>query len=275
VGEDLGRKPGKWESWLEKHKDELTVEDLPLPFDEAKFDPARVAKVRQQTGDAGTQVHKRIPPIASEIRELQDKGLDIALCLDQTSSMGPVIDEAKQRIEVLVSCVREVVREHRVGLVTYDDAVKITVPLTSDVGRLRETLAKVLPLGGMDMPEGVDKALGAALKPEFGWRSKAVRTAIVIGDAPPHEPDVEPTRKLLEQLHAQAGFVVHTVATGPELPEFEALAKAAGGRALHLGDPSKLVSEVLLLIFGETLRPAMERFVPVLIEVLAAQDAKR
>ena len=34
----------------------------------------------------------------------------------------------------------------------------------------------------------------------------------------------------------------------------------------------RLVGEVLLLIFGERLRPAMERFVPVLLEVLEAQD---
>ena len=275
VGEDLGRKAGKWKSWLKKHGDELVVEDPPFPFDESKYDAERVAKVRQQTGDKGTQVHKRIPPIASEIRELNEKGLDIVLCLDQTSSMGPVIEEAKQRIDVLVSCVREVVKEHRVGLVTYDDAVKITVPLTPDVGRLRETLSRVEAFGGMDMPEGVDKALGVALRPDFGWRQKATRVAVVIGDAPPHEPDVEPTLKLLEQLHGQAGFVVHTVATGFELPEFKRLAEAGGGQALQLGDPSKLVSEVLLLIFGERLRPAMERFVPVLLEILSAQEAGR
>lgn len=275
VGEDLGRKGGKWKSWLKKHEGELTVEDPPFPFDESKYDAEKVQKIRQQTGDQGTSVRKRIPPIASEIRELNDKGLDIVLCLDQTSSMGAVIEEAKQRIDVLVSCVREVVKEHRVGLVTYDDAAKITVPLTNDVGRLRETLGKVTAFGGEDIPEGVDKALNVALKPDFGWRKQAVRTVIVIGDAPPHQPDVEPTCQLLQQLHAQAGFTVHTVATNFELPEFKQLAEAGGGRALQLGDPSKLVSEVLLLIFGEDLRPAMERFVPVLLEVLSAQEPGR
>lgn len=276
TGEDLGPKAGKWKSWLKKHAGELVVEDPPFPFDESKHDPAKVEQARRvMTGDAGTSVRKRIPPIHTEIRELAQKGLDIVLCLDQTSSMGAVIDETKQKIEVLVGCVREVVKEPRFGLVTYDDGVKVQVQLTPDLGKLREALSRVKADGGMDIPEGVDKALVAALKPEFGWRGKAVRTVVVLGDAPPHQPDVEPTVKLLEQLHAQAGFVVNTVATGAPVEEFKTLAKAGGGRALELGEPSKLVSEILLLIFGERLRPAMERFVPVLLEVLSAQEAAR
>lgn len=270
TGENLGSKPGKWKSWLKKHAGELVVEDVPLAFDDSKYDRAKVEKVRVQTGDKGTSVRPRIPSIGSEIRELNQKGLDIVLCLDQTSSMGAVIEETKNRIDVLVTCVREVVKDHRVGLVTYDDGVKVQVQLTPDVGRLREALQKVRAEGGGDLPEGVDKALQAALKPEFGWRSKSVRTVVVLGDAPPHEPDVEPTKALLKELRQRAGFTVHTVATHVKLNEFDQLAEAGGGRSLELGAPSQLVSEVLLLIFGEKLRPAMERFVPVLLDVVAA-----
>lgn len=275
TGEDLGRKPGKWKSWLKKHAGELVVEDVPLAFDESKYDRAKVEKARVQTGDKGTSVRPRIPSIGSEIRELNQKGLDIVLCLDQTSSMGAVIDETKNRIDVLVTCVREVVKDHRVGLVTYDDGVKVTVPLTPDVGRLRDALSKVRADGGGDIPEGVDKALQAALKPDFGWRGKSVRTVVVLGDAPPHAPDVEPTKAFLKELKEKAGFTVHTVATNMKLTEFDQLAEAGGGRSLELGAPSKLVSEVLLLIFGEKLRPAMERFVPVLLDVVAAAEGKK
>ncbi len=40
-----------------------------------------------------------------------------------------------------------------------------------------------------------------------------------------------------------------------------------------MGDPSKLVGEILLLVFGEPLRPAMERFVPVMLDVTADEPA--
>jgi Mg-chelatase subunit ChlD len=173
-----------------------------------------------------------------------------------------------------VGVVEQVVDDHRIGLVTYHDAAAARVALSPRLAKLRETLLNVSPAGGGDMPEGVDKALDVALTPQFGWRKRSEKTVVIVGDAPMHAADVQPTMRRVAAMHSELGMRFNTVSTGGQLvPELEELAKQGGGRALQLKQTQQLVSEVLLLIFGEPLRPAMERFVPVLLEVLQAARA--
>ncbi|MCO5170508.1 MAG: VWA domain-containing protein [Planctomycetes bacterium] len=268
AGEDLGPDAGRWRAWLRKAADGLPVEPPPPPFDASGFDPATVAKVDAEVAAGGTSVRPRIPPVASTLRELRRGGIDVGICLDQTSSMGAVISEAKARIELLTHMLALVVEDRRLGLVTYDDHLKVFEPLTADMGRLRATLDKVQAVGGGDIPEGVDKGLEATCRPDFGWRKASAKAVIIIGDAPPHEPDVAMTLDLAATMRERLGIVTHAVSTGgTAVPELAQIAERGGGRSLLLREPARLVSEVLLLIFGEGLRPAMERFVPVLMEI--------
>lgn len=275
VGEDLGAEPGKWKSWLKKNEATLTVEAPPAP-DLSKYDAARVAQVEKERSDGGTSVRPRIPPVASEIRELNKAGLDVVLCLDQTGSMGHVLAEAKARLQLLTLLIGLVVKDYRFGLITYDDGLKVFEPLTADVAALRATLDKVQAAGGGDIPEGVDKALENACRADAGWRKRSVKTVIIVGDAPPHEPDMPATLARAGSMKGELRIVVHAVSTGhAAVPQLEKIAEAGGGRSLLLGQPERLVSEVLLLIFGETLRPAMERFVPILMEIHEEERAAR
>lgn len=268
AGEDLGADAGRWRTWLRRTGEGLPVEPPAAPFDASGFDPAVVAKVDAEVAAGGTSVRPRIPPVASTLRELRRGGIDVGICLDQTSSMGAVIAEAKARIELLTQLLALVVEDRRLGLVTYDDALKVFEPLTADMGRLRATLDKVQAIGGGDIPEGVDKGLEATARPDFGWRRNSAKAVIIIGDAPPHEPDVAATLELAATLRERLGIVTHAVSTGgTAVPELAQIAERGGGRSLLLREPARLVSEVLLLIFGEGLRPAMERFVPVLMEI--------
>ncbi len=277
VGQDLGGEPGRWKSWLKKHEAELAVEPAPPPFDVSAHDPAVVAKVEAEKASGGTSVRDRIPPVASQIRELNRAGLDVAICLDQTGSMGAVLAEAKAKLELLTLLLGLVVEDHRLGLVTYDDGLKVFEPLTPQVGRLRATLERVQAAGGGDVPEGVDKALEATCKPEFGWRRDAAKAVIIVGDAPPHDADVPSTVERARAMKDKLGIVTHAVSTGGvAVAELGQIAEGGGGRALLLAEPARLVSEVLLLIFGESLRPAMERFVPILMEIHEEErDARR
>lgn len=267
VGEDLGASPGRWKGWLKKHGDELALEQLPQDWDETQHDPALVAKLRAQTG-ADATVAPRIPSVLTQLRDLNKNGLDVAFCLDHTGSMGAVIAEAKARVELLTSLVGFVVSDTRWGLVTYDDRVGLELPLASSGNRLRELLNGVVAKGGEDLPEGVDKALEAAAK--FSWRRKAAKVVIIIGDAPPHPEDVQRTLVNARELKENLDLTTDTVSTGGEVePTLARIAEAGGGRALLLREPARLVSEVLLLIFGEGLRPSMQRFVPILMEIQA------
>jgi Mg-chelatase subunit ChlD len=268
TGEDVGQEAGKWKGWLRRHEGELALEDPTPPFDPARADPKLLAQVEAEGQQAGTSVRPRIPSVARELEEMNRSGLDVAICLDQTGSMGAVLDEAKQRIRLLTMLVGLVVKDSRFGLATYDDGLKVFVPLTRDAGALQGTLERIQAAGGGDEPEGVDKAIDATLRPDFGWRRGAAKCLIVIGDAPPHDPDLPHAREQVTLMRARLEITTNAVSTGgSHVAAFDDLARAGGGQSLLLGEPARLVSEVLLLIFGERMRPAMERFVPVLMEI--------
>jgi Mg-chelatase subunit ChlD len=278
VGEDLGAEAGRWKTWLKRHEAELPVEAPPAPFDPARHDPAVVERVRTGApGGGATSVRERIPPVTSEIREMNEVGLDVAICLDQTGSMGAVINECKAKLELLTLLVGLVVKDFRFGLTTFDDGLKVFEPLTNNVAALRATLGQVQAAGGGDEPEGVDKAIDATVRPDFGWRRRSVKTIIVVGDAPPHDADLPPLLDRVGQMRERLQIITNVVSTGSSaVPGLVRIAERGGGRSLLLGEPQRLVSEVLLLIFGERIRPAMERFVPALIEIHEEErDARR
>ncbi len=272
VGEDLGKKTTKWKSWLKKNRDDLVVEFDDVRFDDSGFDPDLVSDVMVEGYENGTVLRERIPDCSTGIENMNEYGLDIGLCLDQTSSMTAVIEAAKTNMTVLVAVLAEVVDDYRVGLVTYDDAVKKNEKLTDSKRAIVEMISGVPAEGGGDIPEGVDLALAAALNQDFGWRRRSTKTVIVLGDAPPHAADLDKTLALVEAALAQAKIVTNCVSTGfGEVDELREIAEAGGGQSLVLASPSQLIAEVLLLIFGESMRPSMERFVPVLLDVLGQQ----
>ena len=85
---------------------------------------------------------------------------------------------------------------------------------------------------------------------------------------------VEEVVKVADVSKKHAEIIVNTVSTGSTtVGEFDQIAEAGGGRSLLLRNSNGLIAEILLLIFGDALRPAMERFVPALLEILAAQEA--
>ncbi len=271
VGFDLGEKPMRWVDWKERFSGELALEPLKAPFDESSHDPALVAQVKKEPGD-DTVAFPRIPPVTEYVTKLRKQGLDVVLCLDQTGSMSSVIQATKTNIELMMLTLREVLKDFRVGLVTYDDEVQRTIRMTTDMRSLRRKLSKILAAGGEDFPEGVDKALTRAYSSRLGWRMHSIKTIVVLGDAPPHEPDVEGMLEALRIAREKRSFVVNTVSTtNGHVQWFQQIAKTGGGRAIVQRRADDLITEVLILILGEAMRPAMQRFVPVMLEIVKAR----
>jgi len=77
-------------------------------------------------------------------------------------------------------------------------------------------------VGGGDIPEGVDKALDLACAADFGWRKRSAKAVVVIGDAPPHPPDVAGLLERMTAVHERDGIVIHPTAEAwKEAPEIE------------------------------------------------------
>ncbi|MEI7932450.1 MAG: vWA domain-containing protein, partial [Alphaproteobacteria bacterium] len=171
--------------------------------------------------------------------------LDLLLVLDTTGSMG---DELKYLQTELRSIVAKVADGHpglqvRVGLVVYrdigDQYVLRSFPFTSDVSVLQKQLAAQSAGGGGDEPEAMEQAIGKIL--DYPWREDAVRVALLVADAPPHN-DKLPEAWKLALLARQEHIQITSVAASGINPSAEFLMRGMAAvtqtRYLFLTDDS-------------------------------------
>jgi hypothetical protein len=146
----------------------------------------------------------KIGQIAQEVRRM-----DLVLVMDVTGSMGPYMDQVKERLSEIVQAlvkikVAEQEAEVYVGVVAYRDYVdeKTTfltkmLNLTSSMAEVNDFLDALSPDGGGGKHEAVDEALTQACE-RMNWGEHSFRVMCLVGDAPPHEaddPDVRYLRK--------------------------------------------------------------------------------
>nr|WP_313314710.1 VWA domain-containing protein [Dietzia maris] len=116
---------------------------------------------------------------------------DTMFVIDTTGSMGGMITEARQRAAGLASRLLSDPGA-RVGLVEYRDhgdsfVARTIVDLTGDYSSFLLGLEGLSVDGGGDTPEAVYSGIVEALRAP--WDPAAMRSVIVIGDAPAHDPE--------------------------------------------------------------------------------------
>lgn len=268
AGMDLGGRVDVYEGWWPRARAALEAE-VARRRAEARPPPGAAAP-----GAAPAATGSAAPPTPDrfygDLERLRRHGLEVVIAMDHTGSMGPVIGAVKARALALVRRLRRYVPGLRLGLVTYDDAARVRLPLTHDEAALVKALNKVAAAGGGDLEEGVDRALAAALRQEqVGWSRRALRIVILIGDAPPHESAVP---GMLRRLAAsrddplfESPVVVHAVAaTAQGVEHFPAIARATGGHYVVLDRAGSLLAELVALSFGGAPR---ERLDPWMAEI--------
>jgi hypothetical protein len=121
--------------------------------------------------------------------------LDLAFVVDTTGSMGPFIDAARAHMVALLGRMTADAQtpiDLHVAVVEYRDHppqdmsfVTREHGFTSELAAVQQVIAKLRPDGGGDMPEAVlDGVLSCCQR--LQWRPHSRRTAVLIGDAPPH-----------------------------------------------------------------------------------------
>lgn len=171
--------------------------------------------------------------------------LDLALVVDVTGSMS---DELQFLQAELTSIVDALNRRHRnldirVGFTFYrdqgDQFVTRTFPLSSNIIRAKGHIAKQSANGGGDYEEAMQDALiRSAGQP---WRDDAVKTLLLVADAPPHNRDVEMTWRAAEHLRAERVHIVPVGASGvADMAEYlmRAMAASTQSRYTFLTDDS-------------------------------------
>ena len=113
--------------------------------------------------------------------------VDLALVIDNTGSMGSSIDAVKANATTLVRSMA-CTAGARIAIVTYNDPEAWVVqPFTNDFNAVITAINSIDVGGGGDTPEAVYNGIMTAIG--LDWKTTNENTIIVMGDAPPKDPE--------------------------------------------------------------------------------------
>jgi Mg-chelatase subunit ChlD len=173
------------------------------------------------------------------------RNFDLMIALDSTGSMGDEIEFLKSELGSILGDIKHAYPDLdiRVGLVSYrdigDDYVTRTDPLTPNFNQIEKRLGITRGTGGGDMPEAMDQALIRAV--DQNWRPDAVKTLLLVADAPPHDNLQGRAFAAAEAARARRVQIVPIAASGvDDRAEYfmRAVAAATQSRYIFLTDDS-------------------------------------
>jgi lysophospholipase L1-like esterase len=188
----------------------------------------------------------RVPKSDVRAGEGVPHNVDVMLTIDTTGSMSDDIAAVKANATALVDRLAASGASWRVGLVTYKDvppegdagdyASRMDLAFSSDRAAINSAIAAISVSGGGDGPETVLSGIKTAV--DQPWRDGAKKAIIVLGDAPPHDP--EATSHLTSSLVINAALAVDPAEIYPVLinpyaeltAAFEPLATGTGGQVV-------------------------------------------
>lgn len=144
--------------------------------------------------------------------------LDLMLVIDTTGSMGDEIAYLRSELQSIIAGLQQSHRglDVRIGFVFYrdtsDDYVTRTIPFDRDSARAQAALTRESASGGGDYPEAMDQALIRAVGQQ--WRPDAVKTMLLVADAPPHDNLMGRAWQAAESARAERIHIVPVAASG-------------------------------------------------------------
>lgn len=165
--------------------------------------------------------------------------IDIVFVVDQTASMGEVIDNVKQNVSAFADQLRSHGFDFRLGLVRFSDVVEWTSPnLTEDVDEFKKWVGAIHAEGGGDPKENALEGLHAMAG--MPMRPIALRLAVLVTDAQCHlkgeqgDGTTDFTMRSMGDWLYEREVRLLTV-TPPEYAEYHDLAQATDGASYDLG----------------------------------------
>lgn len=237
------------------------------------------AAVREPSGSVEVAFRR-----TARIAELDERGLDLMICIDSSASMKRAIRSTRQAATILAELLVAVSPDARVGLLHYKDVdtlaggAELLIPLTDRLEAIAGRLGKLRSKGGGDRLEAVDIAIQLAYqRDKVGWREKTLKVALLIGDAPCKPEKREALYNLVRQMRydkRQLGIELSTVDTSRDAKDtaevFGLLADNGGGLYTRLPPGSAedvksalelpLLDHMLRLCFGKRDRAQADRW---------------
>jgi hypothetical protein len=298
--------PKAWQEWWEKsgrgrygqlvgsREDEVEVEVEAEAEVNAPGSPAGPApgskpgaaedEGRPETGGTKVSTRQREETHEKELTtfftELRERGLEVCFVIDVTLSMTEEIAKVREQVQEMVGFFMHLLpKKVRLSLVTYDNEVVATVPLTHklpDFARFVSKLEIYKNPANKTVCEGVDKGLERALSiKDIGWTRKPFKSVVILGDAPPHPADRLKAVQLAKDAAAAEVTVSTLIAKPPKLVAgaeplgpLTDIANAGGGMAVELSSPDEVITKLLALAFGARFEADLRRFIKNFREVM-------
>ena len=165
---------------------------------EAYDGPSEIMPAAEQIADPGDPRWRK----ALELTRFTLDHLDVALAVDSTGSMMPVVRWIQRDVTKLMRAFCLISYEPRLSIIFYRDHGDAYVvkpfPFTSNAGLLSRAIGGIKAKGGGDEPEAVYEALGTALtKQKWSSGHYARRIVVIVGDAPPHQSTMGDIEKMV------------------------------------------------------------------------------
>ncbi|MEO0480124.1 MAG: vWA domain-containing protein [Planctomycetota bacterium] len=253
------------------------------------YEPAPWPEIPEQPD--GEEGDRTSTGVLDQVLDLKEAGLDLAIVIDGTGSMGGPIAACTKAMDDLIVLLGELTSRFRVGVVVYrdfgdmSDGADVALPLRPRGREAQKELSRIVAGGGGDAPERVEKGFEFAISREMRWRPEANKLIVIIGDAPPHantqEALVEAVKMARESAAAVISggpttgaaqelvrpFLTSCIAASPAASSpFREIAEAGGGTFAQLSAEDsdraarQIASHVLRLSFGARWRRQAEEF---------------
>ena len=167
------------------------------------------------------QKEQLAPPVAPPVDQSKRPSIEVTFVLDTTSSMGGLLEGAKQKIWSIASKIArgQPTPKLKVGLVAFrdvgDEYVTKRFDLTEDLDAVFTHLRAFRAEGGGDTPEHLGRGLGEAVK-LISWNQdpKVMKMIFVVGDAPPQHYNDGWDHKVWAKKAIERGIMVNTIRCG-------------------------------------------------------------
>lgn len=207
------------------------------------------------------QTHPLIPTDTFDelLTRLSSDGLDLAIVFDSTASMNLEIDQVKNGIEQMGETLFRLVPKTRISICTYrdqgDQYVTKGLPLSASIAQVVTFLNEIQARGGGDKSESVTAGIKWVIE-NNRFRSPAKKVILIFGDAPPKPDQWLTCQRLVSDFRFGQRGIVSTVTCHrrSRLKSFIEIAQLGGGESFLNRDETKIVQQLLVLVFGSRYR---------------------
>jgi hypothetical protein len=206
-----------------------------------------------------------VPP---DVPAPTSRPLDVAFVVDTTASMDDAIASVRENLALIRERLALTATDLRTALAEYKDEPdesseyrsRLDTGFTADASAFATAVDRLDAVGGGDFPESVFSGLQLAI--DLPWRPDAAKFVVLVGDAPPKDP--EPGTGLTASAIATSAlripvpiYTLQVRSDSETSTAFTDLASRTSGRSYSVDEPAAVAAAILTAIDEQARTPSV------------------